>query len=98
MSDPIEMSYAFGRGVRAVRKARGVSLESFGQQHYIASTTLSSIERGKTGATLTTALIISMALELSINELIEIGTKTMTAKDKARRCSNTDEPGRTKTH
>lgn len=91
MSTPVEASRAFGRGIAAVRKARGISQIALGEECGIAPSSLSKIECEAVGATLTTAIIISRQLGVGIDKLIEIGEKAPPVKRRARRCGNTDE-------
>lgn len=85
MIDPVATSLAFGRGITVARKARGISQMALGEECGLASSTLSHIECGKGGATLTTAIIISQRLGVGIDKLIAIGEKTPPEKRRARR-------------
>lgn len=82
MSDPVATSRAFGRGVMAVREARGISLLELSEECGLAASTLSHIEYEKGGVTLTTAIIISQKLGVSVDKLIEIGEKTPPKKSR----------------
>lgn len=85
MSDPVAASLAFGRGVTAVRKARGISQLALCEECGLPTSTLSHIECGNCGATLATAIIISRQFGVGIDKLIEIGEKTPPKKRRARR-------------
>ncbi len=85
MSDPVTASRAFGRGIMAVRKARGISQLALGEECGLAASALSHIECEDVGVTLTTAIIISRQLGVGIDKLIEIGEKTPPKKRRARR-------------
>lgn len=85
MSDPVATSRAFGRGVMAIREARGMSLLALSEECGLAASTLSHIEYEKCGVTLTTAIILSRQLGVGIDKLIEIGEKTPPKKRRARR-------------
>lgn len=87
MSDPVATSRAFGRGVMAVREARGISLLALSEECGLAASTLSHIEYEKGGVTLTTAIIISQKLGVSVDKLIEIGEKTPPKKSRRKKAA-----------
>lgn len=58
-----------GGRIRALRKARALSLEALAARSHVALATLSRLENGKAGGTLTTHQKIATALTLSLADL-----------------------------
>ncbi len=61
----------FGKRVRELRKARGLSQETFAEQCHLDRTYISGIERGKRNVALRNIEAIAQALSLSVSELTE---------------------------
>lgn len=61
----------FGRNVRRVRKERGILQKDLADMTDITNTTFVTMEGGKTVPTLLTAVAISEALGVTIDELLE---------------------------
>lgn len=61
----------FGRRVRALRRAKGLSQEDFAFAVEIDRTYLSGIERGKRNVALRNIEAIAGALEISLSELFD---------------------------
>ena len=65
-----ERMIAFGRRVREVRKAKGISLERLAEMAGIDRSYMGNIERGEKNITLKKAYEICDALEIEIQDLV----------------------------
>ena len=62
----------FGPGIRAVREERGLSLRKLGEMSGLKHQTIHEIEKG-TIPNLETATRLSVALEMTIEQILEAG-------------------------
>lgn len=63
---------SFGRRVRALREALGISQEAFADRVGIHRTYIGGIERGERNPTLATLCRIAAALDLPLEELMRL--------------------------
>jgi len=62
---------AFGRNLRKIRKAQGVSMEKLALSAGIEYSQISDIEHGSINTTISTVHVIAKALEISEKELFD---------------------------
>ncbi len=70
MPDRSASAVAFGRALRDVRKARGLSQEEAGLRSGVGRRFFGELERGEANPTFATILKISQGLEITAAELI----------------------------
>lgn len=71
--DSCKFCEAFARGARIARKQAGFSQKEFAELTGSSANSLCRIERGVGFVNLTTAYIISRALDQSVDELVRLG-------------------------
>lgn len=62
---------AFGRHVRQLREARGLSQQALADEADIAKPTIQRMEKGQAGATLDILLSLARALQIPFRELMD---------------------------
>ena len=71
MKEDSPLLIRFGKRVRALRKANGLSQEAFAAECDLDRTYISGIERGKRNVSLHNIDVLAQALGISIAELLE---------------------------
>lgn len=69
MSESSDILRRFGRRVRELRQARGLSQEAFAAEAGLDRTYIGGIERGERNVSLRNIQVIAQALKVSISEL-----------------------------
>ena len=77
---PSDLVNAFGRGIRIVRLQRGLTLKQLQDQSFVGYMSISLVERGVQGLSLHSALALSQALGIPVDELVRIGLEEGGAK------------------
>lgn len=62
---------AFGKHLRSLRKAKGLSMEKFAQTAGLEYSQISDIELGKINTTISTIYILAKTLEISPKDLFD---------------------------
>ncbi|MBL7738441.1 MAG: helix-turn-helix transcriptional regulator [Chitinophagaceae bacterium] len=77
-----DLCQAFGAHIKALRKEKGISLRAMALEADIEHSQLSKIERGIGNPTISTVYALSIALEISLKELMDFKfpSKTRTSK------------------
>jgi len=70
MGERLDIRQKFGRRVRELRKAKGLSQEAFADECSLDRTYISGIERGKRNVALRNIEVIARALGIPISELM----------------------------
>ena len=68
-----DLARAFGRGVRETRTRQGLTQKQLSAQSFIAANTIGCLERGRVGLALYSALALSQALGVTVDELVRLG-------------------------
>lgn len=71
MTSNNEILARFGRRVRELRTARGLSQEAFADKCQLDRTYIGGIERGNRNISLRNIALLASALEVSLSELME---------------------------
>src|SRR5271165_1488673 len=73
--DPIEETAdvlaTIGRNIRRLRNERGLTLQALADQTQLSASMLSLLERGKTGPSIGTLVVIASALGAQMSDLID---------------------------
>ena len=70
--DPEKIRIAFGRRLREIRKAKGVSQEQLAAISELDRSYVGSVERGQRNISLENIFRLSLALDVPASELLEI--------------------------
>ena len=62
---------AFGSSLKAIRESKGMSQLDLASESSLEKTSISRIENGRTNITLTTAIRLSLALDIELKELFD---------------------------
>lgn len=87
-----DFSIAFGQVLKRIRVQRGLSQEAFGNLLGLHRTHIGFIERGQRNPMIATVYEISVALDISMAELIQQAVQEYEAHHKTTRRPNGSEP------
>jgi len=77
-SDPnVEQHIVLGKRVREIRISRGYSLRGLAEMTNLSASFLSQLERGSSGASVSTIIDIAAALRVSVSDLFSVGRPAM---------------------
>ncbi len=85
----IEPHVAFGRALRRLRLAAGITQEQLGLESGVQRNFVSLIETGQNQPTITTIFKLARALGIKPSELVEEAEREVFTKQKARRARAT---------
>ena len=85
--DADDATSILGSRIRAVRKARGLTLRELGERSRLSSGFLSQVERSQTDASVGSAMRIAAALGVSLSDLVELGPSSPPTRSALSRAS-----------
>ncbi len=86
---PIEPHVAFGRALRRLRLAAGITQEQLGLESGVQRNFISLIETGQNQPTVTTIFKLAKALGMKASELVEEAEREVLTNQKTRRARPT---------